>query len=229
MGIVVEFCGLPGVGKSTIARAVVAQLRLAGIPAAEVMAPIGPSASSVERLTRKAGIILRSAGRTDTWRLATRIGARSAQMDPRDRIARPANLIVVRSVLARARSRPGVQVFDQGPVQEWWSAALRGDSEKVLAWAAADGVTGADLVVRVDVPLDAVLDRLNRRAGTQSRLEAPRTTTARVELERGEALLDALCSQLVHSHGTQRPRLIRVDGIDSAAGEIVGEAIAELR
>jgi predicted kinase len=229
MGLVVELCGLPGAGKSTIARAVVARLRLQGLPVTDVMAPIGPAAARPERLARKAGILARSAMALDTWRVAADVGLRSGQRDRRDRVARPMNLVVVRTLVARGARRPGVHVLDQGPVQEWWSAALRGDARRVLAWAAADGPSRADLVVRVDAPIDVLVERLGGRSGRQSRLEALDEPGLRADLIRGEVLLDELCSQLVHSCGTHRPRLIRVDGLDTAAGEIVGEAIAELR
>lgn len=229
MGLVVEFCGLPGAGKSTLARDLVGRLRASGVPAFDVMAPLGPHAGREARLARKAAMVGRAALQPDAWRIAAEVGLRSGQADRRDRIARPLNLLVVRAAVARAARRTGVHVLDQGPLQEWWSAALRADEGRVLAWAAADGPTRADLLVRIDTPVEVLVARLGRRAGAQSRLEGLGPDAQRAELERAGALLDVLCAESVHSSGTRRPRLIRVDGLDPAAVEIVGEAIAGLR
>ncbi|MGZ4677000.1 MAG: AAA family ATPase [Acidimicrobiia bacterium] len=231
MGTVVELCGLPGAGKSTIARALVARLRLDGVAAVDAMAPIGPHAGRVARLTRKAAIVGRAAAHASTWRIGLEVGLRSHQTSARDRVARPLNLVVVREALRHAvtDAEDVVHVFDQGPVQEWWSAALRADADRVLAWAATDARPQPDLLVRVDVPHEVLRDRLARRAGAQSRLETADEAALQGELVHGERLLDALCSQLVHSPGTRRPRIIRVDGLDPAAAVIVGEALARLR
>lgn len=229
MGLVVEFCGLPGAGKSTMARALVERLRRSGVPAVDVMAPLGPEAGREARLARKAAAVGRSALDPDAWRIAAAVGLRSGQADARDRIARPLNLLVVRAAAARAARRRGVHVLDQGPLQEWWSAALRADADRVLARAAADGPAHADLLVRVDTPVDVLVARLAGRAGAQSRLEGLDPDEQRAELVRGEGLLDALCSASVHSSGSRRPRYVRVDGLDSVAVEIVEEAIAGRR
>jgi hypothetical protein len=229
LGLVVELCGLPGSGKSTLAHALVAQLRLAGVPAVDVMAPLGPSAGRTERLLRKTAMVGRAALGPDAWRLAADVGARSGQRSARDRIARPVNLLVVRAAVERAAHRDGVHVLDQGPLQEWWSAALRADSDRVLAWAAADGPTHADLVVRVDAPVDVLVARLGGRAGAQSRVEGLDDAGLRAELAHGGEVLDALLEQLVHSPGSRRPRILRVDSGDPAAVGIVREAIARSR
>ena len=228
MGTVVEFCGLPGAGKSTIARALVASLRLQGVPTTEVMAPIGPTAARSARIRRKSAVIARAMTSRSGLGIATNIVLRSGQTDPRDRVARPANLLVVRDAVRRARARAGVHVLDQGPVQEWWSAALRADDARVLAWAAADPAPRADLIVRVDAPTEVLAARLARRAERQSRLDGVDGPALEAELAHGAALLDALFAQLVHSPGSPRPMLIRVDGIGGGAVDSVGEALRRL-
>jgi hypothetical protein len=228
VGTVVEFCGLPGSGKSTIARALVASLRLQGVATSEVMAPIGPSARRGARIRRKSALIARGMMSRGGPEIATNLGWRSGQAAARDRVARPANLLVVRDAVRRARGRAGVHVLDQGPLQEWWSAALRADSDRVLRWAAADPAPRADLVVRVDAPPDVLVARLARRPARQSRLEAVSGPELEQELQRGADLLDTLCAQLVHSPGTQQPVLIRVDGFTPGAVDSVSEALRRL-
>lgn len=228
MGTVVEFCGLPGAGKSTIAGALVASLRLQGVPTTEVMAPVGPTATRGERFRRKTLVIARGMTSSGGVAIAGNLGLRSRQQAGRDRLARPANLLVVRDAVRRAKDRRGVHVLDQGPVQEWWSAALRADDTRVLRWAATDPAPPADLVVRVDAPLGVLARRLAGRRERQSRLEGVAGVDLEAELARGEWLLDALCDELVHSPGTRRPMLIRVDGYGPGAVDAVGEALRRL-
>jgi hypothetical protein len=228
VGTVVEFCGLPGAGKSTFARALVASLRLHGVPAAEVMAPIGPSAPRGARLRRKSVVVARGLLHRGGPTLAVDVAWRSRQAHARDRVARPANLLVVRDAVRRAAKGVGVGVLDQGPVQEWWSAALRADDARVVAWAANDPAPRADVLVRVDAPLDVLAARLRRRRERQSRLEGVVGADLDAELERGARLLDALCDAWCPPDGTRT--LLRVPGLGSSAEAVAGvEAALRLR
>ncbi len=229
VGYVVEFCGLPGAGKSTLARAVVAQLRLRGVPTTEVMASRGPDAPRVARVTRKLGAVLSGIRESGSARLVIDVALRSSQQDRRDRLARPANLLVVRHAVTQARRRPGVHVLDQGPLQEWWSAALRADDARVVEMAARDPAPRADLVVQVRAPIEVLVDRLEARGARQSRLEGLDPESRAAELQRGETLLAALIDQLVHSLGPERPAVLTLDGLDPTACESIVDAVVGSR
>jgi hypothetical protein len=192
------------------------------------MAPIGPMATRGERLRRKSAVIARGVTHRGGLWIAANVGFRSGQVDTRDRVARPVNLLVVRDAVRRARHRAGVHVLDQGPIQEWWSAALRADADRVLAWAASDPAPQADLIVRVDAPAEVLAARLAGRAERQSRLETVDGAVLEDELARGSALMDALCARLVPFPGPLRPVLIRVDGVGTGAVDAVGEALRRL-
>ncbi len=196
-----------------------------GVPTADVMAPLGPDADHATRIVRKAAGAARGIGQAGSLRLVVSVALRSRQRSTRDRVARPTNLLVVRDAVRRARRRPGVSVLDQGPLQEWWSAGLRGDRARVLAAAAADPAERPDVLVRVDAPLDLLVERLGRREQRQSRLEGADPAARRAELESGLTLLDALCPQGVDSPQSQRPVVIRVDGLDPTALSVVMEAV----
>lgn len=229
MGYVVEFCGLPGSGKSTLARAVVAQLRLRGVPTTDVMATLGPDAPRFSRVARKLGAAVSGVREASSARVVTGVALGSGQQDQRDRLARPANLLTVRHAVARARRRPGVHVLDQGPLQEWWSAALRADDARVLEMAAHDRAPRAHLLVEVRVPIGLLVDRLEARGARQSRLETLDTTGKVAELQRGESLLAALIDQLVHCLESESPTVMTVDGLDPAACETIVETVVGSR
>ena len=229
MGYVVEFCGLPGAGKSTLARSVVAQLRLRGVPTTEVMASLGPDAARSARVARKLGAVLSGIREPGSARVVADVALRSSQQDRRDRLARPANLLVVRHAVRKARRRPGVHVLDQGPLQEWWSAALRADDTRVLEMAAQDRAPRADLVVQVRTPIEVLVDRLESRGARQSRLEGIDAESKVGELQRGESLLAALIDQLVHSPDPESPTVLTVDGLDPTACETVVDTVVGSR
>ena len=95
----------------------------------------------------------------------------------------------------------------------------------MLAAAAQDPIQPSDLLVRLDTPLDLLVDRLEDREQRQSRLEAVDRFGRRAELESGLDLLNALWTQRVVATRSQRPVGIRVDGLDPEAVDVVIEAI----
>src|SRR4051812_50146689 len=86
------------------------------------MAPIGPSAPRAARMMRKSTVIARGVIRPDGLRIVANIGLRSAQTDRRDRLARPANPLVVEGGVRRARGPPRVHRPDHGPGPEGGAA-----------------------------------------------------------------------------------------------------------
>lgn len=227
MAYVVEFCGLPGSGKSTLARQVVAELRLRGVPTTDVMAPLGPDAGRADRIRRKVQAITAGMLEPGAAQLVGGVAVRSRQHDRRDQVARPANLLVVRHALRRARRRSGVSVLDQGPLQEWWSAALRaGDMDRVVELAQQDPSPCPDLLVMVETPVPVLVERLGARGPRQSRLEGVETAARAGELERGGALLAVLFDQVVGAAGIT-PVTVRVSGVDHAGVATIVSAVVD--
>ncbi len=169
---VVEFVGLPGVGKSTLSR------RTAAVLAKDqprVSEPIGKinDRSGPLRILSKGHFALEHAIRQprstiDTARRIKTMG----QPTTADLVRVSFNFQYVTGVVAHAQSRPGVTLLDQGPYQGLWSIGLRSlrDWDDLLD-RLDDSLsrTAPDLVVFVEVDIDTITDRLQTRTDGDTR------------------------------------------------------------
>jgi hypothetical protein len=177
--LIVEFSGIPGVGKSSVAHAVAAALATTGQSVDEPLLFVAPALARSRRLRRKLRLAAFEAVThpLSSGTLAIAV-ARSGQ-SMGDFVHRVQNWLVVRALFRRSRRRSGVHLFDQGVVQELCSIGYRGDWRAALRSAApgADDLA-PDLIVRVTAPVEAVQQRLAARAGAD-RGESRSTTVAR--------------------------------------------------
>ena len=191
---VVEFCGLPGSGKSYVLDLVGSRLRDRGIPAHGAEPRVGPEVSTVTRLGRKLVLVggLAIAQPVDSVRTGVQIGL--GQREISDAVARPFQWLLTQALLSRASHAEGVHLMDEGLVQALWSVGLRGDVDGVLGrlggsrrrWAAPD------VVVVVDAPIQTVRDRLRARGSSHSRTQRLGDEELLAELRHGAALLEHL-------------------------------------
>ena len=192
--LLIEFCGLPGAGKSYLAGALLAGLRREGIPARAGDASIAPNIAPVRRIPRKlfaAGrvVLSDSAG-------AARVGLAiaRAERDAVDVVSRSVQWFVTQQVLDRAAGGAGVHVFGEGVLQALWSIGLRGDPDallEVLEAGAAPWIRPQILVV-VNAPIDVADARLRARRSSHSRTQALGAGGRTSELRRGQELLECL-------------------------------------
>lgn len=192
--LLVEFCGLPGAGKSHLAAALVEGLRRRGIPAHASDASISPDASAIRRIPRK----LLAAGREvlDDPAGAVRAGLAIARAERSagDVVSRSMQWLVTQHVLDRAMRRAGVHVFQEGVLQALWSIGLRGDPDALLEVLDAGAVPWIrpEVLVVVNAPVEVAAARLDARRSSHSRTQALAADERTAELRRGHELLGCL-------------------------------------
>lgn len=197
--VVVEMCGLPGAGKTTLAGRAGELLTARGQSCSILDRGISAVHPPPVRWMRRSAHALRGARREPAWsaEVATAFGGLKGN-SARDFAGALVQWLAVADLSAVARSRPGVGLLEEGFVQTLWTLLLRTTSSatEVLETAAMLRRTPArmrsDLVVLVDAPLDVVQGRLASRSSRHSRTQRIGESARLAELERGRALLDLL-------------------------------------
>lgn len=222
--LVIELCGLPGAGKTTIASQLVTGLMKRGITARVVDRHVSADASCAARLTRKTATLVRVVTSDPRGEFAAARLLSSGQPSRRDKVALPVQWWVAKEVLARSRQLSGVAVAEEGLVQALWSAglAMRTASATELVRLARTAVT-ADVVAHVDVPLHVAVDRLRNRRSRHSRVQRMEGQQQVAVLEAGNSLLHRLLEQWVSRDLSQ---VLLVDGRRPDAGERLACEIA---
>lgn len=192
--LLVEFCGLPGAGKSHLAAALVDGLRRRGIPARVGDASIAPDVAAVRRIPRK----LLAAGREvlddPAWAVRAGLAVARAERGAGDVVSRSLQWFVTHHVLDRATRRGGVHVFQEGVLQALWSIGMRGDPEPLLE-ALEAGATPwirPQFLVVVHASTEVAAARLAARRSSHSRTQSLAPDERTAELRRGQELLGCL-------------------------------------
>jgi hypothetical protein len=191
---IVEFCGLPGVGKSYLAARVLGTLLDRGVVARMADGDVGPDVARPRRISRKLRWVLGQevAKPIASTRALACIG--SGQRDLSSAVSRSVQWFVMQGLLDAARRTPGVHVFQEGIVQALWSIGLRGNVSKLLRLLDEGGVpsVGPDLIVAVDAPAEEIRKRLQTRRSRHSRTQSLQSEELEAELRRGADLVDEL-------------------------------------
>jgi hypothetical protein len=203
--VVVEFAGLPGAGKTTVADRTHQALVAAGVPSRVSDASISASVPVSTRARRRlalagAELVRHPVQGADELRAIRRMGPVPA----RDALAGAVQWFAVKRLEARASRTVGVQLLQEGPVQTLWTLALRARRRHdglALLMGRRD-VPREHLVVLVDAPLDLVSNRLDARTSRHSRTQLLARGDRAVELVAGQELLREIlaasdCRQLL--------------------------------
>ncbi len=239
--IVVEFFGLPGVGKSHATRLLAARLAAAGIATRSAALIINHELSGWRRVLYKCGIcggeLVRGPRRA--WRLAQTL-VRTGQRNRLEVVRLFYNWLVLEGVVRRARTRHAVEVLDEGLFQILWSVGLAGrdgaigEFTSIISDGAGSSLPMPDVLVVVDAPLEIILERLTVRGSRDSRVDRMNNPERRQALLRGADLLSEVLSEEVGLVGgcfgpalrrlrTDDPQALGAD-VEALASEVVSLA-----
>ena len=214
----VEFFGLPGSGKTTIAQAVHAILSR-GNPEL-IFAPrlLRDEAGAAVRAATKLRLILSEFVRSGTWSDA--VGRTIAIRQPRlrDSLRAVLTIATVGSLNANLRRRRLGAVLDQGALQALWSVQLCAPHDEyfdaLVAGVLDDAVLSRRLHVAVETPQKVCIERLETRISKHSRMQNAGTAKDLHVWENAELLRQAILGDLRAAYQRQSipDRIFTVDG-----------------
>jgi AAA domain len=197
--VLVEFFGLPGVGKSALSRRVAEQLAARGVSVSE---PSYALAHGMGRTTRRLGKAVHVLRELVLHPISSLRAARAIAATDQPSRALTWNLtfnwLLVLALTRRARQRHGAVLLDQGVLQAVWSIGLDGNAKAALALVDSlpHSVGLPDICVIVEAGASTVEQRLNHRLAKDSRVDRQRDRLAEL-LARGGDLLQSIRVRLV--------------------------------
>ncbi len=172
---IIEFVGIPGVGKSTLSGRTATIFAKRYSQVTEPIRSISNRPTPYRILSKGRFAIEHLLRRPRTFSSATCGLLSTNQKSITDQIRVSFNLQYVSGVLVCARSDYGVTLLDQGPYQSIWSVGLRSSCKWDVLFDRFDQFlsrTAPDLVVCVEATYKTVVERLNNRMDGDGRLSA---------------------------------------------------------
>jgi hypothetical protein len=231
----VEFFGLPGSGKTTLAKELLNLLQSAGVSASFSGDRMGDGTPLAQRTFRRLGLV---AGQSpwnmpNYWRGTRLITAHGNGL--RDIAHSMWNLISVQAMTSQHLHGRGFMVLDQGIVQAIWSARMREkQSDNASSWGGllSDQWLGQACFVEVGCEIETAMERLRNRKQRTSRMQRPDRLQELAEWSRGRELISEIGAMTERLLGQQAigNRFIRIRTDDgSSASRLAAVVLAPLR
>jgi thymidylate kinase len=208
-GIVVEFVGLPGAGKSTVAPLLGSAIASRGWSwgSREMINGI-----ELHRMIRYRRLIEFYLGHPPEIRAAVRLGSTAPSLTP-FRLMQAIKYVSIwsyRLALARRRQYQFL-VLDQGVVQDAWSLLLRGPwRDDVVQAAVSRTILGSGLthlLVYFDIGVDLAAQRIAQRPTRESHFDLLDQGEAVRQLKRQSDRLEALFTRVTDATGVRHCRV----------------------
>lgn len=223
-GFVVEFIGLPGVGKTTLALEV-AKLLGHTLPVQSAYSRVGGRSWMARRLRNTRDIVGLGLRRPRYVVRTARAIRASGQRSLYDGLKVTNNWLSVSALTVGSARTPHVTLFDQGMFQALWSVGYSAEGAGRLERLTHLGtlMPKPDLLVPVSAELATVVRRLQARGGRESRLDGVSHAEA-TPLRDAATLLDTVVG-IARSGGVD---LLEVDGDDDGALGTNARAVADV-
>ena len=177
--VIVEFVGLPGVGKSTLSHRAASDFKAEGSRVTEPIRRIDDRSNLHRVLSKGRFATEHTLLRPRTAFSLARILSATEQRSTADYVRVGFNLQYVAGVILNARSTTGVTLLDQGPYQGVWSAGLRSTTDWESLFDRFDRFlsrTSPDLLVLVEADRETITERLRSRKDGDTRFDSTPAT-----------------------------------------------------
>ena len=171
---VIEFFGLPGVGKTTAAHAYAKALTGQGHEVLLASTLIGDGRPFIVRAVMRFALIATELIRRPSLVEALRLSSQCGPSTLKARLKAGYNCLTTAALYARVSRRQEIVLVDQGWLQAVWSLATFSDGDpdpENIAAQAIQRFQGPDLFVILEAPLAVIRDRLSMRSSKHSRMQ----------------------------------------------------------
>ena len=191
-GLVVEFLGLPGVGKSTLAAEVASALQKEGVPVR--FEDLRRVPWLLKRLRSSRDILGLTLRKPRYVYLSGRSIRASKQRSPYDLLKVMHNWLNVTARAERVRPAPTVTLVDQGLFQALWSVSYNSQEREAAKFVRRLSalMPQPDLLILLEAEIPTVARRLRDRGESASRLDPQRNAAFEPELARASRLLEGI-------------------------------------
>lgn len=191
-GLVVEFCGLPGSGKTSLAECTREAIVAHGIVCSIADAEVSAAATKSARIVRRSKAAAREGVRHPSASIsAARLIGSTGNAATRDLLAGLAQWLTIRDIILRAHRTPGVHLVEEGIVQSLWTIALRAQHDPARdLWRRLGPDSRPDLILVLETTSTTAAARLESRESRHSRTQRLPTESRIGELEHGRTLFE---------------------------------------
>ena len=215
-GVVVEFLGLPGSGKSSVSHRVGEILAGRGLPVSQPTFTLDHGPGKVRRTLLKSRYVSGEALLHPGESLRSARALRATGQDSGRLVFKMLfNWLLVSALIRRSRRVRAVHLLDQGIYQALWSIGLGGDDGCVTRAGAMLGASmpSPDVVAVIEADVATVAKRLEARGGRHSRADGWRASDTDA-FRRSTSLLEETKDQVRKAR--DRGAAVRLVSVDNS-------------
>lgn len=217
----IEFFGLPGIGKTTVAHHVVAGLRHAGWPIMASHEVVGDDLTNTKRHVARVGLLLSEFPNVLARRATIGRFSGAGKQSLKGRTKAFYNTLTLTAFQQKAIRERKTLILDQGMAQAAWSVLNFSAGEIGEANPILPSNNWSPLIIALDAPLSIVVARIGARQSRHSRMQSTKADWTRAKAAE-VAVLRAL-----EARSDEGQLLVRRYKADHLAPEALANMITE--